>query len=148
MAKLVKSAGSGLNVDGFGYQKVKIRIAHTQVALVINIVVGVAFAGGMAGGVEFESEALVEQGFAMHAGLFMRVQLGKDLPIFFEHAIDVAYHPVGFAVALVVVGIAATVRTKTFVGPPQNGFTAIEAFTFGVHRRNCGLKIRKNREAN
>jgi len=145
LAKLVKKrAAAGSNIEGLGYQKVEIGIAHAQVALVVNVVVGVAFAGGVTGGVEIEAEALFEQGLPVDAGFFVRVQFGEDLPVFFEDAIDVANHPVGFAVALVVVGIAATVRTKTFVGPAQDGFAAIEAFTFGVHRRNCGLKIGKN----
>jgi hypothetical protein len=77
-----------------------------------------------------EVKALLVQLLAGGEALSARIQLHQDIMVAGQDAVDFPNHVDLFVRFLVVIAVAARVAAKFLVDTPDDGFTAVEAFSF------------------
>ena len=127
---LLRHSFAGLVDILFFDHQAAVAVFVDDIALVVAEVVRFTGLGGVAVGVIVEVEAGIAQAILVYIGLAMRIERQQDIAVALESGVYLAHHIGGGAVAGIVVGAAAFVRTKFFVRSPENGLTALQTYSF------------------
>ena len=101
-----------------------------HIALVVDVMVNGSGFGCISTRKVLEIKAFLFQLLATGKAFAVRVQFDQDVVVARQDAVDASNHVDLLVRFFVVVAVAARVAAKLLVDAPDDGFTAVEAFSF------------------